>query len=147
MSVPGARLAARIGLARAGLLGGAVTALGGIWWLTHLTATPAFASDYLPGMMIGGAGVGLSLPLFTAAATSELEAVRFSTGAAVVTMARQLGTALGVAAVVAIVGTGTAIADFDGAWWFMVAAALGAGVTLLGLGRPAPSGVPVPVPA
>jgi EmrB/QacA subfamily drug resistance transporter len=133
-SVPGSKLAGRIGLARTGLLGGVVTSLGAVWWITHLTATPDFAVDFLPGMVVGGLGVGLSLPLFTAAATSELDAARFSTGAAVVTMARQLGTALGVAAVVAIAGTGTAVGDFDGVWLFMIAAALTAGTILLGLG-------------
>lgn len=147
-SVPGARLAGRLGAARAGLLGGALTALGGVWWLTHLTADPAFATDFLPGMMIGGAGVGMSLPLFTAAATSELAAERFSTGAAVVTMARQLGTALGVAAVVALIGTGASIGDFESAWWFMVVTALSAGVLLTGLRRPAAAlAEPVAMPA
>ncbi len=147
-SIPGSKLAARLGLARAGLLGGALTAAGGLWWLTQLSAQPSFAADFLPGMIIGGAGVGLSLPIFTAAATSELEAHRFSTGAAVVTMGRQLGLALGVAAVVAAVGAGTQIGDYDGAWWFMVATTLTAGGLLLGLGRPAATvPEPVPVPA
>jgi hypothetical protein len=147
MSVPGSRLGSRLGLARTGLLGGALTALGGLWWITHLTADPSFAADFLPGMVIGGAGVGLSLPIFTAAATSELAPERFSTGAGVVTMGRQLGIALGVAAVVALVGAGAQVGDFDGAWWFMVATTLAAGVLLLGLGRPAAAGEPVPVPA
>lgn len=146
-SVPGSRLAGRIGLARAGLLGGLVTALGSVWWVTHLSATPDFAGDFLPGMVIGGLGVGLSLPLFTAAATAELDPARFSTGAAVVTMARQLGTALGVAATVAIVGAGTAASDFDAAWWFMGAMSVTAGLVLLGLGRPAPKVAPAPVGA
>jgi EmrB/QacA subfamily drug resistance transporter len=142
--VPGSRLAARLGFARAGLLGGLVTGLGGAWWIAFLGPVPDYASDFLPGMVIGGAGVGLSLPLFTAAATSELSPARFSTGAAVVTMARQLGLALGVAAVVALVGAGTAIGDYDGAWWFMVSTAVGAGVLLLGLGRPATAPAPMP---
>ena len=63
-------------------------------------------------------------------------------------MGRQLGIALGVAAVVVVVGAGTHIADFHGAWWFMVATTLTAGGLLLGLGRPATTvPEPVPVPA
>ncbi len=142
--VPGSRVAARLGYARAGVLGGLVTAAGAAWWIAFVGPVPDYAADFLPGMIIGGAGVGLSLPLFTAAATSELSPARFSTGAAVVTMARQLGLALGVAAVVAVVGAGTAAGDFDGAWWFMLAASLGAGVLLLAVGRPAVAAVPVP---
>ncbi len=102
-------------------------------------------------MVIGGIGVGLTLPIFTAAATAELPPTRFSTGAAVVTMGRQLGTALGVAAVVVIVGAGTTVADFHGAWIFFTLAAVGAGVVLSAVGTgaraPAPAPAAEPVPA
>ena len=130
-AVPGSRIAARIGFARAGLLGGLVTACGAIWWLAVLGAEHDFAGAFLPGMLIGGIGVGLTLPIFTAAATAELPPTRFSTGAAVVTMGRQLGTALGVAAVVVIVGAGTTVSDFHGAWVFFTLAAVGAGARAL----------------
>jgi EmrB/QacA subfamily drug resistance transporter len=150
-AVPGSKIAARIGFARAGLLGGIVTASGALWWLATLGPERDFAGAFLPGMVIGGIGVGLTLPIFTAAATAELPPTRFSTGAAVVTMGRQLGTALGVAAVVVIVGSGTAVSDFHDAWIFFLIAAVAAGGVLAGVGAlgraPATATAPETVPA
>ena len=59
----------------------------------------------LPGMLVSGIGVGLLLPTLTGAGAASLPAARFSTGIAVVTMGRQIGSALGVAVLVALLGT------------------------------------------
>ena len=48
---------------------------------------------------------------------------------------RQLGSALGAAILVAVVGSGNTAADFAGAWRFMLAASLLAGVALCAVGR------------
>ena len=52
-----------------------------------------------------GIGVGLTLPSLASAAASSLPPARFATGSAVLTMSRQIGTVLGVAILVAILGT------------------------------------------
>jgi hypothetical protein len=61
------------------------------------------------------------------------------------TTGRQLGSALGIAVLVAVLDTGAGAGlDFHGAWELMIAAALAAGVTLVGIGgrgRSAPAAV------
>jgi EmrB/QacA subfamily drug resistance transporter len=125
-AVGGGILSGRIGPRAVGAVGGLLFALGGVWWATHLGVTEHYASDYLPGMLIGGAGVGLVNPALAGAATAQLPPTRLATGSAVLTMSRQLGSALGVALLVAVLGTPSpadVVATFDNAWWMMVAAA------------------------
>ena len=65
---------------------------------------------YLPGSLLGGVGVGLMLPSLGGAATAPLPPQRFATGSALYAMTRQIGVALGVACLVAILGTATGAA-------------------------------------
>jgi hypothetical protein len=58
-------------------------------------------------MLIAGSGVGLALPAFTIAATATLAPQKLATGIGAQTMFRQIGSSLGVAAFVAILGTPT----------------------------------------
>lgn len=137
-SVPSARLASQVGYRVTGVAGTALFAAGGVWWATHVTATPAYAADFLPGMLITGIGVGLVLPTLTGAGAAALPPQRFATGLAVIMMARQIGSALGVAVLVAILGVGAPdAAAFDGAWWLIAGTSLAAGASLALLGRPA----------
>jgi hypothetical protein len=87
--------------------------------------------------MIGGAGVGLMIPTLTGAGASSLAPERFATGAAVLTMGRQIGAALGVALLVAVLGEGTAVADFHTTALITVAGGLAAGLALAAIGPPA----------
>jgi EmrB/QacA subfamily drug resistance transporter len=125
-AVGGGILSGRIGPRAVGTVGALLFGLGGVWWATHLGATEHYASDYLPGMLIGGAGVGFVNPALAGAATAQLPPTRLATGSAVLTMSRQLGSALGVALLVAVLGTPSPaeiVGTFDNAWWMMVAAA------------------------
>jgi EmrB/QacA subfamily drug resistance transporter len=127
-AVGGGILSGRIGPRAVGTIGALLFGLGGVWWATQLGATEHYASDYLPGMLIGGAGVGFVNPALAGAATAQLPPARLATGSAVLTMSRQLGSALGVALLVAVLGTPSPAAvvnTFDDAWWMMVAAAFG----------------------
>jgi hypothetical protein len=86
-------------------------------------------------MAIGGAGVGLMIPTLTGAGASSLAPERFATGAAVLTMGRQIGAALGVAVLVAVLGTSASSAtDFHSAWLITVAGGLSAGLLLAAIG-------------
>jgi hypothetical protein len=97
-----------------------------VWWIGNVHASPAYASEYLPGMVVSGAGVGLVIPTLTGAGTSSLAPERFATGAAVLTMGRQVGSALGIAILVAVLGAGAGtIADFHSAWLISAIGGLG----------------------
>jgi EmrB/QacA subfamily drug resistance transporter len=137
-SIPSARLGARVGYRIPGCLGAALFAGGSIWWITHTGERPDYLSEYLPGQLIGGAGVGLIIPTLTGAGASSLAAERFATGIAVLSMGRQIGAALGVAVLVAVLGVAaTSASDFHSAWLISTAGALGTGLALAALGPPA----------
>ena len=138
------RLAGRFGQRNLAVLGIGFFALAGVWWRWRLGATPDYLAVFLPGQIVGGAGVGLTLPSLTSAAAASLAAPRFATGSALLNMARQIGFVLGVAILVAVLGTlrtADPIRAFDGGWLFMIFAA-GLGVlAALAIGdvrRPAP---------
>jgi EmrB/QacA subfamily drug resistance transporter len=126
-ATPGGRLAGRIGQRTTAAAGITLFAMGGIWWLWHLGATPSYATELLPGQIMTGTGVGLTLPSLASAAAASLPPARFATGSAVFTMTRQIGFALGVSVLVAVLGsahTTDVIDTFRGGWLFMVIASL-----------------------
>src|SRR5260370_2795960 len=67
-----------------------------------------YAATILPGWLIIGVGVGLAIPTLVAAGTAGLRADQTSTGSAIVQMGRQIGTVLGVAILVVILGSSAA---------------------------------------
>jgi len=87
------------------------------YWMLFTSATPDYAAALLPGMLVGGMSAGLTqAPLFAAAGI--LPPNRATTGSAVLTMARQVGSAIGVAVVVVILGTAAVhpVAAFHHVW-------------------------------
>jgi EmrB/QacA subfamily drug resistance transporter len=135
---PGGILGARFGHRAIGTAGALLFAAGGLWWITHVGVTPDWAGAYLPGSLLSGIGVGLMLPSLGGAATAPLPPERFATGSALYVMSRQIGIALGLAGLVAILGvsTGTgAVHAFHHAWIFMMACSLLSGVLLQGVGN------------
>jgi len=120
-----------------GMIGALLFCAGQLFYITQTGNAPAYVSEYLPGILISGAGVGLMIPTLTGAGASSLPPERFATGAAVLTMGRQIGAALGVAVLVAVLGTATRnAADFHSAWLITVAGGLSAGLALAALGPP-----------
>jgi EmrB/QacA subfamily drug resistance transporter len=134
-SIPSARLGARLGYRLPGIVGAIMFTSASAWWILRVHGTPAYASEYLPGMLVSGAGVGLVIPTLTGAGASSLAPERFATGAAVLTMGRQVGSALGIAVLVAVLGAGTAaLSDFQAAWTISAAGGVGAALTFAALG-------------
>ena len=135
---PGGLLGARIGHRAVGTAGAVLFAGAGVWWITHVGIAPDWAGAYLPGSLLSGLGVGLMLPSLGGAATAPLPPERFATGSALYVMSRQIGIALGVAGLVAILGVSTgegAVQAFHHAWIFMIACSLVAGALLQGVGN------------
>jgi MFS family permease len=133
-AIPGARLGGRLGPGRVGAAGTVLFALGGVLWITQLGNQPDYVGEYLPGMLVGGIGVGMVIPSLTSAVAATLPPERIATGIAVQTTGRQLGSALGFAILIAVLGAPHSAADFRDAWSFMLLASLLAGVSLAAVG-------------
>lgn len=137
-AVPAGRLAPRFGERRLAAIGCLTFAAGTASWALRIGAEPAYLSELLPGMVLTGTGVGLTLASVSNAAVSALPPERFATGAAVLSMARQLGIVLGVALLIAIYGkpaAAEAVTHFHHGWWFMAAAASAGALAALAIGK------------
>lgn len=97
------RLAARLGgPGRVAVIGCAVNAAAQAVWLAGIQVHPAYAGHLLPAQLIGGMGVGLTIPSLLGAGSASLPPARFGAGSGVLNMGRQVGSVLGVAGLVAI---------------------------------------------
>lgn len=129
---------ARFGAGRVSILGALVFGAGVAWWGAALGGHSGYAASFLPGMVLTGLGTGLVLPVLTGASAAALPPPRFATGSAVTAMGRQIGSVLGVAILVSILGTPRpeqAVAAFRHGWWFMVAAAVLTAVSTIPLAK------------
>jgi EmrB/QacA subfamily drug resistance transporter len=97
------RAAARLGgPGRVAVIGCAVNAGAQLLWYSMIQAQPAYLTHLLPAQLLGGAGVGLTIPSLLAAGSASLTPARFGTGSGILNTARQVGAVLGVAGLVAI---------------------------------------------
>lgn len=120
------RAIARFGPGRVIAAGATIYAGGATWWALAAGTTPNYAGEMLGGMLLTGVGVGLTLPTFMASGAASLPPEAFATGSAVVNMLRQVGLAIGVAVLVAVLGTPASPAAARTAFahgWYVVAGA------------------------
>jgi EmrB/QacA subfamily drug resistance transporter len=103
-SIAAGPLARKVGPGPVAAAGCAVYAAGCLFWRLNLALTPDYAARMLPGMLLTGTGVGLTLPTLVSAAVSAVPPHRFATGSGIVTMARQVGIVLGVSVLVTVLG-------------------------------------------
>jgi hypothetical protein len=89
------------GVGRVAALGCGIGAIAQVVWLVLLQIEPAYVTHLLPAQLLGGAGVGLAIPSLLGAGSAGLPAANLGTGSGILNMARQVGTVLGVAALVA----------------------------------------------
>src|SRR6266536_2654449 len=144
------RVGPRLGMATIGGIGGLLVAAGIGYHAVRLGLTPDYAGAFLPGQLLTGAGVGLSIPAFTAVAVSAVGPARIATAIGISAMFRQLGAALGVAAFVALVATPTreqAINAYRNGWAFMAAAATIGALLMLATRLTAPPAATQSAPA
>jgi EmrB/QacA subfamily drug resistance transporter len=158
MVLPFARVAApRIaawlgGPGRVAAIGCAVNAGAQLLWYTQIQAQPAYLTHLLPAQLLGGAGVGLTIPSLLAAGSASLTPASFGTGSGVLNTARQVGTVLGVAGLIAILShirSADPVAAYRNGLVLIIAFFAAAGVTCAALlagrraraaGSPAPAG-------
>ena len=126
------RLIARFGPGPVIAAGCTVFAAGCVWWAASVTIGVDYAGDMLGGIILTGIGVGLTLPTFIATGAAALPAHAFATGSAVVNMLRQVGLAIGVAVLIAVIGTprgpAATLSAYRHGWEMMALASLLAGV-------------------
>jgi EmrB/QacA subfamily drug resistance transporter len=150
------RLIRRFGSGVVIAIGASLFATGGLWFALVAELKPNYFGDIFPGNVLVGVGVGLTLPTIVASATSELPPESFATGSAVVNMLRQVGLAIGVAILIAVLGTRSGahaiLEAFYRAWLVigaLAAAAALASAAILGVRRSGPdaaaTGATVPI--
>jgi len=101
------RVAGRTGH-RPFLVGGALLyAASGAWFLLVPGGSPNYLQHWLPGVLMSGLGVGMVLPSLSAAAVNKLPADQYAVGSAVNQATRQIGSVLGVAITVLLLGQHT----------------------------------------
>ncbi|HEX6392993.1 MAG TPA: MFS transporter [Acidimicrobiales bacterium] len=120
------RALARFGPARVISFGCAIFGSGLAWWALAVHLKPNYGTGVLGGLLVCGVGVGLTLPSIMSTGVGALPPQSFATGSGAINMLRQSGLALGVAVLIAVLGSahhGTAaLTRFRHGWW--VAAAI-----------------------
>jgi NTE family protein len=135
---PTSRLVQRIGHRPVLVAGGLIWGGAVVWFIARVGTTPQFVTEWLPGIILLGIGAGTLFPNLSGAAVASAPGESFATATGLNSVSRQVGAALGVALVVAIIGTPSplhALAAFDDAWKFGAACLFTAGVGCLLVGR------------
>jgi hypothetical protein len=111
------RLSARFGVRATVAAGSLLFAAAGAWPLASAGDSPAYAAVVLPAMLAWGVANALIRPALFACADAAPR-VELASGSAVLAKARQLGSAVGIAIFVAVLGGHAArgLAGFDRAW-------------------------------
>lgn len=133
-AVSSGRIAGRFGRAVPALTGCLAITSSALFFLFAASAHSSYGTAFLPGLILSGVGAGLTqAPLFAAAST--LAAERATTGSAVLTMSRQIGSAVGVAVLVALLGTSDphSLGLFHRGWVLEAAAAMAGTVAVAAL--------------
>lgn len=136
-SVPAGKLGARVGQGRVAAVGCLLFALSIFVFLLRVTPEPEPLSVLTPSWILGGVGVGMVLPTIAGVVAASVPPARFATGIAVMTTARQIGAVIGVALLVAVLGTpdpADPIPAFKDAWWLLIGLMLAAAASSIAIG-------------
>jgi EmrB/QacA subfamily drug resistance transporter len=131
------RWADRYGYRAVVVPGAASFVLASLWLASATTAQPDYLTHFLPAGVFAGLAIGLAFSTLGAASSQGLPPEQFGVGSAVSAMSRQLGAVVGVAVLVAVLGTpspATVVPAFHDAWHVTAVAALLC--TLVSLGLP-----------
>ncbi len=119
------RLAGRHGHRPFLVAGALLYAAAGLWFMLVPGVEPAYATQWLPGLLLSGTSVGLVLPSLSGAAVSRLPVQHYAVGSAVNQATRQIGAVIGVAVTVMLLGhDAVQRSDFDSIYGLHIALAL-----------------------
>jgi EmrB/QacA subfamily drug resistance transporter len=96
----------RIGV-RPTLTAGLLTSAASVAWLTRLPVDGHYFWDLFPGFVVGGVGMGLSFVPVTIASLTGVERSDAGVASGLINTSRQIGGAIGIAAVSAVAATST----------------------------------------
>ena len=100
------QLLAKIGT-RPVMVGGALLASGGVYWLSKVPVGGSYASDMLPGLMLASFGLGAVFVSVTTAANEGVPGDQAGLAAALLNASQQVGGALGLAVFSALAASRT----------------------------------------
>ncbi|RKS68935.1 EmrB/QacA subfamily drug resistance transporter [Actinomadura pelletieri DSM 43383] len=125
------RLTGRIGV-RPAVVGGALLMAGsGLWAVAALPADPHFVTFWLPVGLLVGTGMGMLATGTASAAALAVNPLQFAGATGLNTTARQLGGALGIAVLAALLPAGAVHDDYGAVYLFATITTVGA--ALVGL--------------
>ena len=132
VAIVAGRVAARIGHRRLLVAGGLLYACSNIWYAWRIGVTPDYLGFWLPGQIVGGIAIGLVLPALSGAAAARLAPSQFGVGNAVNNAIRQIGSVIGAALAIGLVGrVGATLESFREV--YLLLAALGIATSVLSM--------------
>lgn len=142
VAAPASRLVERFGHRVVVVPGALIWGAGMAYFATVLGTAPDFLGRWLPGLLMLGVGAGLSFPTLSGAAVGSVPGPRFAVATSLNSVARQVGAALGIAALIAILGRPSplqALHAFEHGWLFACGCFAFGAVACLGLRVKRPS--------
>jgi EmrB/QacA subfamily drug resistance transporter len=131
-AVTGGKLVALVGVRRL-LVGGQLLLAVSVALLTRVSPGAGFATDLLPSLLLAGVAGGVAAPAAQIGALSEVTAAMTGLASGLVETMREIGGAVGVAAVAAILVSRAGVDAFHaGFWTISVIAVLGAVAAAIG---------------
>jgi NTE family protein len=121
LAAPTIRLVRRVGSRPVLVSGALIWAAGMAFFAFALGRTPDLLGGWLPGMAILGIGAGLTFPTLSGIAVGSVPGPRFAVASSLNSVATQVGAALGVAILIAIVDGAShnhVLAPFEQGWLF-----------------------------
>ena len=122
VAIVAGRVAARVGHRRLLVAGGLLYACSNLWYAWRIGVTPDYLGFWLPGQIVGGIAIGLVLPALSGAAAARLAPSRFGVGNAVNNAIRQIGSVIGAALAIGLVGRVGATLESFREMYFLLAA-------------------------
>lgn len=138
LAIVAGRLGSRFGERAVGAPGMIALGLGVFSYRLFFDVTPSFWGVWVPASLLAGIGFGLTYPMIASASVRGVSAGDLSVASASNRTALQIGNAIGIALVVALLGNPQgpeALPEFQRAWLLLGAMSLVTAVLVLSVGR------------